>query len=338
MNHSTSDKVVNVLKQYISFLEYSGELQYKINSYKKAIVTLTNLPNPLHSATDFSQLQHIGKSIDAKIREIINTGTLSHIPDTFASDEKVLRTFTKIVNIGPATAKKWLKQGIRSLSELKEAIHTGKVEHANVEHWIKYIDGPIVMKDSIPRQEMQQLVKIITTLLKEFNPDLRIHICGSYRRNKPVSNDIDIIIVDPKYETAGKLNRSKQLVQIIKFLIEKKVLFDHLTHKIDKLTTKYMGLVPSPDNPHVVRRIDIRMVPVESEATAILYFTGSMRLNQQMRTVAKEQGMLLNEYCLKKLDSSATGAKIKTKINITSEKDIFELLGMTYLKPEERDL
>lgn len=72
---------------------------------------------------------------------------------------------------------------------------------------------------------------------------------------------------------------------------------------------------------------DIRLVPEESLASAMLYFTGSSTLNIKMRGIAKSKGMTLNEYGMK------IDGELKT---FDSEEDIFKFLGMKYLSPIER--
>jgi DNA polymerase/3'-5' exonuclease PolX len=91
-----------------------------------------------------------------------------------------------------------------------------------------------------------------------------------------------------------------------------------------------MGFCKYKDNP--IRRIDIRFIAKESLASALLYFTGPYELNTLMRIEAKKQNMLLNEYGIFKIKNNKF-----TKINVLHEKDIFHLLGMEYLKPNERE-
>jgi DNA polymerase/3'-5' exonuclease PolX len=77
-----------------------------------------------------------------------------------------------------------------------------------------------------------------------------------------------------------------------------------------------------------VRRIDIRFIPFLSWYPGILYFTGSKNLNLAMRNKAKKLGYKLNEYGLFK------GSK---NIYVESEEEIFNLLEMKYLEPQERN-
>ena len=95
--------------------------------------------------------------------------------------------------------------------------------------------------------------------------------------------------------------------------------------------TKYNGLISLKEKNSKVRRLDIRVVPYESFASTLLYFTGSKDFNQRMRSVAKKKGYLLNEYGLYKLTK-----KGKKKINTSNEKDIFDELNMKFIHPINR--
>jgi len=69
--------------------------------------------------------------------------------------------------------------------------------------------------------------KINKYLLKQlYNYDERYEgvVCGSYRRKKDFSNDIDFLIVDTKTEDQKNiLSKKKQLRNFVEYLREKKV-------------------------------------------------------------------------------------------------------------------
>ena len=90
-----------------------------------------------------------------------------------------------------------------------------------------------------------------------------------------------------------------------------------------------MGFCKYKNNP--VRRIDIRMIGIESFFPALVYFTGSYELNQKMRKLAKEQGYKLNEYGLYDMNTNK-------KITILTEEMLFEKLGMNYIEPIDRNI
>ena len=100
--------------------------------------------------------------------------------------------------------------------------------------------------------------------------DFKFNICGSYRRQKPNSGDIDILILE-----------EKTLKDIVKILTEDNFIIDNLT---DDGKTKYMGICKTPKS-HAMR-IDIRLIPKKSYPFALLYFTGSKKTNTYMRNIA----------------------------------------------------
>ena len=67
---------------------------------------------------------------------------------------------------------------------------------------------------------------------------------------------------------------------------------------------------------------------------AVLYFTGSKAFNTVMRGFALKQGLSLNEHGISK---KVYGKKEeKLELDLKTEKDIFDFLGLEYKKPEER--
>jgi DNA polymerase/3'-5' exonuclease PolX len=172
----------------------------------------------------------------------------------------------------------------------------------------------------LKRIERKTIDKLHTKLSKLFDkmfPTLKWTICGSYRRGKPDSGDVDMLVTqrENKYE----------LCVIIECMKKYGIIVDDLTEKGE---TKYMGMcrITSSTGFH---RIDIRMINFECYYPALLYFTGSMELNTQMRTVAERKGYKLNEYHLIRLNDNV-------HMPINSEKDIFDYLNLKYLEPTER--
>ena len=177
-----------------------------------------------------------------------------------------------------------------------------------------------IMK-KIPRVEMLQIQKTLKNALKLMNSELVLTICGSFRRERVESGDIDCLITHRDINTS---ENSDTLADIVKGLTQINFLVDHLT---ENGGTKYMGLCKVAETP---RRIDIRIIPWDSYPYAILYFTGSKNNNTDMRIAAKKKGYKLNEYGM---ESILDHKMVKCK----TEKEIYEFLGMKYLTPKERD-
>ena len=219
---------------------------------------------------------------------------------------------------------------------MKKAIKDKKIEvNDKIKLGLKYHG---VYKVDIPRKEIDKYYNLLEKLIKKINKTLDLddnkkyifEICGSYRRGKTKSGDIDVLI-SKKGTKLDKTKSDKHLERIVKKLKQqmkhndgKPLLIDDMTDK--NIKTKYMGFSKLKDNP--VRRIDIRFIPYSSYYYALLYFTGSGDLNKKMRTIAKKKGLKLSEYGLSDKDGNILKAK--------SEEDIFKHLDMEYLPPKLR--
>ena len=295
-----------------------------LEKYSKTKITLKDL-------SDIFKIKGIGEGTIRRIKEILETGKLSEIKIT-ESDKlylKMIEELEEIYGIGRITAYKLFKEHkIKSIDELIDKI-TKKEIHVseNIMKGIKYIKQ---LDTKIDRSDIDEINNFLLNILYEIDIRLFGTTCGSYRRQKETSGDVDFIIIHHDYKTDKNLVDHKNLLNInyldivVQKLIEKKIIIDSLT-KTD-VKTKYMGIFQWKGSKP--RRIDIRMFSTESYYSALLYFTGSKDFNKQMRLNAIAHDYTLNEYGL---------YNEKGKMfNINSEKDIFDLLGMEYVTPDKR--
>jgi DNA polymerase beta len=178
-----------------------------------------------------------------------------------------------------------------------------------------------IMK-KIPRDEIVKFEKILGKLLKKMNDGLILTICGSYRRGRQESGDIDCFIT---HKDIVSKNNQEMLNDIVSVLTKCNILVDHLT---EYGGTKYMGMGKIGEIP---RRIDIRVIPWEAYAYAILYFTGSKNHNLKMRNQARKLGYKLNEYGMENIMDHKL-------VKCETEEQIFKVLGMEYMNPTQRDI
>jgi len=216
--------------------------------------------------------------------------------------------------------KQWEKLGITTIEQLKEAIKENKIKTTHhIDIGIKYYKD---INQRIPREEINILKNIFRNVLKEISKDLIFEICGSYRRGCIDSGDIDILVSHPNF--IENIENAKFLTRIIKNCKEKNIIIDSLTEKGE---TKYMGICKIKE---IARRIDIRVVNYKSYYTSLLYFTGNKEFNIFIRNKAIEKNYSLNEYGL-------TDIRNNNIIFLNYEKEIFDILDLKYLTPEERN-
>jgi DNA polymerase/3'-5' exonuclease PolX len=196
---------------------------------------------------------------------------------------------------------------------------------------IKYFHD---MSQKILREEVQKAEKILKASASHMNNELIVTLCGSFRRGRDKSGDIDCLITHPFIKTMEDLESYpvNLLQKFVEFLTKLDFLVDHLT---SNGRSKYMGFCIVKQSGKVktvtARRIDIRFIPYDSYGTAILYFTGSKNFNTKMRSHALSKGYSLNEYGLKRL-------KDNLFIPCKTEEEVFQILTYPYKKPNERDI
>lgn len=308
--------------------------EYRLKSFKKAIASLKKYPKNITSGSEAAELEGIGKGIASRIDEILATGTLKELEKVVpvSNDMQVMNDLATISGIGEVSAQKYADMGVTSVADLKNKVKKGVVQVTHhVQVGLTYYDD---IKQKIPHEEISQLSDTFKTIVLQVYPDLLIEVCGSYRRKKAFSGDIDILMAHHSIQTEEDLITSDihYLQDVITALTKSGFLVGHLTHQGD---TKYMGVCMHPDK-RVGHRIDIRFVPYESYHTARLHFTGSYQLNIQMRNIALSQGYRLSEWGLFLLNGKH-GDKGK-RVPIASEADVFSILGIRFLEPEEREI
>jgi DNA polymerase/3'-5' exonuclease PolX len=307
---------------------------FKISAIKNVIKIISSLDFEITDAKELKGYPGIGKSSLQRIDEIITNGYLEELGKNITKkDQEIINNIQElegVIGIGPVNAKKLVsKYGIKNIAELKKAISNGKYKASNsIKLGLKYYGS---VQGQIPRKEITETEKYLKKIAKRINRNLEVMVCGSYRRGKATSGDIDLLMYNPDIVT------NKQLISVgrtyledfVNYLEEEKFILDKLNDK--NYTAKFMGFSKYRNYP--IRRLDIRYIPYESLPTATLYFTGPAELNKEMRREADKRNMFLNEYGLYK----KTNDTLK-KISIQSEKDVFDKLGMTYLTPVEREI
>jgi len=305
------------LKQLNNVVNILKNIKYKI--------TLDNIK-------EVNKLSGIGKGTIDRIKEILNTNKLSELNDFNLNDnddkEKIINELETIVGIGRTTAIELINLGIKSIKDLQEKIQNNEIQvNDKILLGIKYYN---VFFGNIPRDEITKIYKLLNSIINKINKSFKskyiFEICGSYRREKNTSGDIDVLITNLINDDT--INHLELIINKLKEPIKNNnnnpLLIDDITNK--NYETKYMGFLKFKDN--LVRRVDIRFVNYDSYYSALLYFTGSAEFNKKLRLYAKKLGYKLSEYGI--FDSNGK------KFNIESEYDIFNILKIEYLHPRLR--
>ena len=310
----------------------SKENYYKLLIIKKIIDLLCKFKTKILSGIELKSIKGIGIKTITRIDEIIKTGKLSEIKEKKEQYDSVTE-LASIYGIGPSKASYFYEKF--NIKNIKELLENKEIKLTNqMKLGIKYKD---VLVDKIPRILIARLEIFIQKEIYTIDKDILSIICGSYRRNKDYSSDIDILITSKKLTD---IKKSGNILKIILDKLEQNLIIDKLTESYNTHFQGFGTFKNIPDLPKDydhsifntninVIRIDIIVIPLQSFYTAMMHFTGPGDFNIKLRKHAKLLNMKLNEYGLFKVNNNK-------QIIINSEVDIFSNLLLKYLPPENR--
>jgi DNA polymerase/3'-5' exonuclease PolX len=322
-----------IYSNYSTLNKPSKEIYYKLATIKKTIETIANYSKKLSSGNDISNIKGIGPKTVSRIDEIIKTGKLAEIID-IKQQYASIAELSSIYGIGPIKASVFYeKYGIKSINDLLNAYNNGKINLTyQMKLGIKYKD---VLVEKIPHLLIKKAENDILNKIFSIDKNLIAVICGSYRRKKDFSSDLDILLTHP--DITDNNNKQKYFLNLVVDVLYQYFIIDKLTEDFEKHFqgfASFKNIVNNFNHFNVkknVVRLDIIIVPFNSFYTALLHFTGSAVFNQKLRLHAKSLNLKLSEYGLFKLTQNK---EIPLKIN--SEKDIFDKLLLKFIPPEKR--
>lgn len=327
-----------IYSNYTQSAKSSKENYYKLLVIKKTIGIIAKFSKTILSGSDLAYIKGIGPKTVARIDEIIDTGKLSEIKSG-QNQIAAVKELSEIYGIGPVKASEfYTKYKITNLKQLIDSDKKGLIELTDqMKLGIKYKDK---LKTKIPRILITRLDIFVHDSLYKLDKKFISVICGSYRRGKDFSSDVDILITNKNLKSKDDTGKYLKIVldNLSKYFIVDSLTTSYNTHFQGFASFKLIPDLPTDydkSNFNIktnVIRLDIIMVPIQYFYSALLHFTGSGDFNQKLRLHAKSLGYKLSEYGLSKVDKSGK----ETHLPSNSEQDIFQALLLKYVPPDKR--
>uniref|UniRef100_A0A8C7UXK9 DNA polymerase n=1 Tax=Oncorhynchus mykiss TaxID=8022 RepID=A0A8C7UXK9_ONCMY len=313
---SPNEGITDFLTELANYERNVNRAIHKYNAYRKAASVISKYPQKIKNGEEAKKLDGVGKEIAKKIDEFLQTGTLKKLEKIRNDDTSSSINFlTRVTGIGPAAARKFFDEGVKTLEDLKKIEH--KLNH-HQQIGLKYFEE---FEKRIPRSEMTKM---------EVRERIRIDF---FKSGAESSGDIDILLTHPNYTSVDE----KQ-PKLLHAVVEHFESIGFITDTLSKGDTKYMGVCQlqqkdEDEEEYLHRRIDIRLIPKDQYYCGVLYFTGSDIFNKNMRTHALEKGFTLNEYTIRPVGVTGMAGE---PLMVDSEKDIFDYIQWKYREPKER--
>ncbi len=311
-----NSEIAQIFNQIADILDIMGENKFKIRAYRntaRQISTSTSsLADLIKDQARLKQIPGIGEELAQKITEIVHTGKLRYLIQLQKQVSKGLLMLLGLEGLGPKRVRLLNKKlKIESINDLKKAIAAQKLDNLPGfgKKLINKIKKSAEAKPSEKRyllDEVEQYIQSLIKYLKASPAISRIEVAGSYRRRQETIGDIDILVETLYPQTVSDYFTG----------------FEDIKKVIAKGDTKTSILLRTG------LQVDARFIKPKSFGAAFLYFTGSKNHNIQLRTMALEQGLKINEYGLFKGNKNLAHKE---------EKDIYSYLGLCYIPPELRE-
>ena len=312
--------VADALDELADVSEILGEQGFRVLAYRRAATRIRETGASIAELAlqgTAKELPGIGGTIEAKIVEMTETGSMEALEKRRAEVPDEVTQFVRLPGLGPKTAARiWRELGVTTLDGLREAAEQQRVrslQGLGAKSEERILDA--LAKGLGPEPERRGLLGVGLPVVRDVVEALRAHPstvdvsgAGSVRRGKATFRDLDVIATatDPAALTAHFVT--------LPWVLE---VAAHGDTKATVVTKQ--GL-----------RLDLRVVPPEDFGSLLQHFTGSRDHNIALREEAQRRGLSVSEY-------GVTVAETGEVHRFRTEEELYRFLGYELIPPELRE-
>jgi DNA polymerase (family 10) len=301
-------------------LELEGAESFRVLAYRRAATRMRETSGSIAQLAlegRAKELQGIGKTIEEKIVQIVDTGEIEALAKRRATIPPEVVLFMRLPGLGPKTAARiWRELGVTTLDELRAAAESQRLRALaglgakSEEKILKALSFQAENPDAGRRLLGEGLpaVQAVVSVLREQPAAVKVSEAGSVRRRKETFRDLDII---------ATASAPAELTDYF----TKLAWVDEVAAKGDTKAT-----VVSNDG----LRFDLRVVPPESYGNLLQHFTGSKEHNIALREDAVRRGLSISEYGVATVETGEV-------FHADDEDALWAFLGYQPIPPELRE-
>jgi DNA polymerase (family 10) len=300
--------------------EILGEDSFRVLAYRRAAGRIRETATSVAELAlqgKAKELPGIGKTIEEKIVEFVETGDMKALAKRRDEVPAEVATFMRLPGLGPRTASRiWRELGVVTLDDLRVAAEQGQ---------LRALSGLGAKSEEKILRALEQgggeepslrgllgaglpVVREVVEALRAHPAAMHVSEAGSVRRRRETFRDLDVIA------TASDPAALTQHFVGLPWVLE---VVAHGDTKATVVTQQ--GL-----------RLDLRVVPPESYGSLLQHFTGSKDHNVAMREDAVRRGFSISEYGVTLVESG----ELHT---FTEEEELYRFLGYAWVPPELRE-
>lgn len=310
--------IARIFDEVADLLEVQAENPFRIRAYRSAARTILDYPESLEDVvragtTALTDLPGIGEDLADKIRTIVNTGALPMHADLSKKVPPGLLDLLRVPGLGPKRVELLhAKLGVKSAADLGRVIRTGRIRKLPGfgPRMIEKVMAGLGQAEHVERRlllnDAEAYATAVVAYLKQGGGITDIEVAGSYRRRRETVGDLDILVT------------CRDTAKVIQRFVAYPDVGEVVSKGTTRATVRLRGGL----------QIDLRAVEPAAYGAALIYFTGSKAHNLELRAMAQDRKLKLNEYGL------FAGAR---RVAGKTEREIYSRFGLAWIPPELRE-
>jgi DNA polymerase (family 10) len=312
-------QVAAMLDEIAQLLELDGANPFEVRAYQngsRAIAGLEGDIGDIAASGGLAGVPGLGKTLVARITELITTGHMRVHDDLLARIPPGLRQMLRIPGLGAKRIRQ-INQALQvtTLDELRQAAEDGRIAALpgfGAKSQENILKGLVFVTEHQNRFRLdiaERFAEEIAGTLRALPETVRLHIAGSIRRRKEIVKDVDIV---------ASVTRDEDRAALMRAFVEHPHVENITGSGETKSSVTLRGGIA----------VDLRVVLDDEYPYTLHHFTGAKEHNIALRTRMHARGVKINEYGLFR------GAE---RIPCADEADIYAAIGMDYVEPELRE-
>jgi DNA polymerase (family 10) len=316
----TNTRIAELFDELGDLYELDGAVVHRVLAYRNAAKAVRDASRSVAALTregTVTSLPGIGKTLEEKLRALVETGTIPALDRLREQFPPGLLEMTRLPGLGPKRARKLFDElGIDSLQALGKAATEERLR--GIKGFGPKFEATVLASIAaghgdegsrrIPLHRALETAAPIVEALRAHPASDEVHIAGSARRLADSVKDLDVIATasDPR-----------ALLDAFVALPELEVAGSPGDNAAKGVT--HNGLA-----------IDVRVVEPDQLGNLLQHFTGSKLHNTALRAAAVRKGLHVSEYGI---TDDATGQTHRC----ATEAEVYALLGLPFIPPELRE-
>jgi DNA polymerase (family X) len=313
-------EIADALAELATLYELDGAIQYRVIAYREAARVVRQSPvsvAELAREGRASELPGVGKTLEEKIRALVETGQIPAAAKLKRKLPPTLVEVTRIPGLGAKTARRLFDElGISTLEELRTAAEARRIRELKglgpkaEENILAALDrlGAEAPSERVLLSGVLPVAEELVAALREHPASEAVALAGSARRMTETCKDIDLIATATDPVALATTLADHELAAQAGSAGESGV----------RIVT-YNGI-----------SVELRIVPPDAYGNLLQHLTGSARHNVQLRERAVGIGLSVSEHGI--VDSRTGELSC-----CATEQEVYDRVGLAYIDPELRE-